>query len=97
MVLEIIAGFVFLVLLVVGVAYAVSVYNQLVNLDNRSDQARQNIDVVLKQRQDELTKLIDAATEYMEHEREVLTELTEASGRNSIVVDRHSFRSERWR
>ena len=78
MVLEIVAGFVFLLLLVVGVAYAVNVYNQLVNLDNRADQARQNIDVVLKQRQDELTKLIDAAKEYMEYEREVLTDLVEA-------------------
>jgi LemA protein len=78
MVLGIIAGFVVLVVLVVAVAYTVNVYNQLVNLDNRVDQAKQNIDVLLKQRQDELTKLIDAAAETMDHEQELLTRLTEA-------------------
>jgi len=78
MVLEIIAGFVALVVVVLLVAYVVNVYNQLVNLDNRADQAKQNIDVLLKQRQDELSKLIDTVKEVMEHERELLTELTEA-------------------
>ena len=34
--------------------------------------------MVLKQRQDELTKLIDAAQEMMEYEEELLTQLTEA-------------------
>jgi LemA protein len=78
MVLEIVAGFVILVLIGIGVAYTVSIYNQLVNLDNRADQAKQNIDVLLKQRQDELTKLIDTAKKFMQQEQEVLTELTEA-------------------
>jgi len=78
MVLEIVAGFVALLLVVLLVAYAVNVYNQLVNLDRRVEQARQNIDVLLKQRQDELTKLIDTVKKVMQHEREVLTALTEA-------------------
>jgi len=78
MVLGIIAGFVVLVVVVIAAAYTVNVYNQLVNLDNRVDQAKQNIDVLLKQRQDELTKLIDAAKEAMDHEEELLTQLTEA-------------------
>lgn len=78
MVLGIIAGFVVLMVLVVGVAYVVNVYNQLVNLDNRVDQAKQNIDVLLKQRQDELEKLIDTAKQFMDQEQTVLTELTEA-------------------
>ncbi|MFB6192320.1 MAG: LemA family protein [Haloarculaceae archaeon] len=78
MVLELIGGFVVLVAVGLGVAYTVSVYNQLVSLRKRCSQAKQNIDVLLKQRQDELTKLIDAATEFMEHEEQLLTELTEA-------------------
>jgi LemA protein len=78
MVVLIIGGFVALVVVVLLVAYVVNVYNQLVNLDNRADQATQNIDVLLKQRQDELSKLIDAAKETMDHEEEVLTSLTEA-------------------
>jgi LemA protein len=78
MVVEIVAGFVVLVLLILFVAYIVNIYNQLVSLRERVDQAKQNIDVLLKQRQDELTKLIDAAKEFMEQEEQVLTQLTEA-------------------
>ena len=78
MVLAIIGGFVIVVLAVLLVGYVVSLYNQLVRLRKRVDQAARNIDVLLKQRQDELTKLIDAAQEMMEYEEEVLTQLTEA-------------------
>lgn len=78
MVVAIIAGFVVLVVLVLLIGYVISIYNQLVSLNRRVDQAKQNIDVLLKQRQDELTKLVDAASEYMDHEEQVLTELTEA-------------------
>lgn len=71
---------IFAVLLVLGLigGYFVSIYNQLVSLQNRVDQSKQNIDVLLKQRQDELGKLIDAAKETMEFEEELLTQLTRA-------------------
>jgi LemA protein len=78
MVVEIVAGFVILVLLVLLGAYVVNIYNQLVSLRERAEQAKQNIDVLLKQRQDELRKLIDAAKEFMDQEEKVLTELTRA-------------------
>lgn len=67
-------------LLVIGFAVmmTIQVYNQLVRLSRNVDQSEQNIDVLLKQRQDELTKLIDAAQEMMEYEEDLLTELTEA-------------------
>jgi len=77
-VLTIVAAFVVLILLALIIGYIISIYNQLVDLNKRVDQAKQNIDVLLKQRQDELTKLIDAAQEMMEYEEEVLTQLTEA-------------------
>jgi LemA protein len=76
--LQIVAGFVVLVLVALLAGYVINVYNQLVRLRKRVDQSKQNIDVLLKQRQDELTKLIDAAQEMMEYEEEVLTQLTEA-------------------
>ena len=69
------------VVLVLFVGYGISTYNTLVSLKKRVDQSKQNIDVLLKQRQDELTKLIDAASEFMDHEKELLTELTEARER----------------
>lgn len=77
-VLGIVVLFVVLVVGVGLVAYTINVYNQLVSLRERVDQAKQNIDVLLKQRQDELSKLIDAASEFMEQEEAVLTQLTEA-------------------
>jgi LemA protein len=76
--LVIVGGFAALVVLVLLIGWIVSMYNQLVSLQNRVDQAKQNIDVLLKQRQDELTKLIDAAKEFMDQEERVLTKLTEA-------------------
>jgi LemA protein len=74
----IVVGFVVLVLILLLVGYIISIYNQLVSLNRRVDQAKQNIDVLLKQRQDELTKLVDAASQFMEQEEEVLVQITEA-------------------
>lgn len=81
MVIGIVAGFVAVVLALLGIAYSISIYNQLVRLRRRCEQAKQNIEVLLKQRQDELSKLIDAAEEFMDHEEEVLSSLTEARER----------------
>ncbi|HYX69737.1 MAG TPA: hypothetical protein VE825_11435, partial [Terriglobales bacterium] len=39
--------------------YLVTIYNSLVELKNDIDKAWSNIDVLLKQRHDELTKLLD--------------------------------------
>jgi LemA protein len=78
MVLGIIVGVVAVLVVLALAGYAVKVYNSLVSLREQVDQAKQNIDVLLKQRQDELTKLIDAASEFMEQEEQVLTELTRA-------------------
>jgi Uncharacterized conserved protein len=66
--------------LVVGgvVAYSVMVYNSLVRLRRNIEEAWSNIGVLLKQRSDELPKLIDTAQEYMEYERDVLQKITEA-------------------
>jgi LemA protein len=77
-VLTVVVGFVIIVSLLLLAGYIVSLYNRLVSLNKRVDQAKQNIDVLLKQRQDELTKLIDAASEFMDQEEQVLTRLTEA-------------------
>jgi len=76
--LTLVGGFVALVLLVLLAGYVVSIYNQLVSLKRRVDQTKQNIDVLLKQRQDELSKLVDAASEYMDHEQELLENITKA-------------------
>lgn len=70
------------ILLVFGVvgliAYAVGLYNTLVRLSNNIDKAWSNIDVILKQRHDELPKLVDVCNSYMKHERETLEGVTNA-------------------
>lgn len=61
-----------------AVLYAVGLYNGLVNLKHAVDRAWANIDVLLKQRHDELPKLVNTVKGYMQHEKEVLTRITEA-------------------
>jgi LemA protein len=64
---------VFLLLVGLGLAlYGVLLYNGLVQVKHSVDQAFANIDVLLKQRRDELPKLVDSVRGYMVHERELL-------------------------
>jgi len=66
-------------LFVVGVlAYAVILYNELVRLRNDNDRAWANIDVLLKQRHDEIPNLVETVKGYMEHEQQTLLAVTEA-------------------
>ena len=66
-------------LLLLGVIiYFVSIFNGLVRLKNNIKKSWSNINVLLKQRSDELPKLINSVKGYMKHEKGVLTELTKA-------------------
>src|SRR5438132_7163634 len=58
--------------------YLITMYNELVAIKNDIDKAWANIDVLLKQRHDELTKLLDVTKGYMEFERDTLTKITQA-------------------
>jgi LemA protein len=63
-----------------GVAMFFSIYNGLVALKNAVARAWANIDVLLKQRHDELPKLVSTCEGYMQHERAVFDQLSEARG-----------------
>jgi LemA protein len=52
--------------------WVVSLYNELVRMRNAVDQSWANIDVILKQRHDELPKLVEVCNAYMTHERTTL-------------------------
>lgn len=66
-------------LFVVGVfIYFITIYNSLVRLRNDIDKAWANIDVLLKQRHDELPKLIETCKGYMQYEQRTLQLITEA-------------------
>jgi len=60
-------GMIFWVVLAVIVVYGVMLFNSLVNIKNNVSKAWANIDVLLKQRHDELPKLIDTCKQYMKH------------------------------
>ncbi|MBS1853675.1 MAG: LemA family protein [Acidobacteria bacterium] len=63
----------------VGVfVYGVILYNELVRLRNDNDRAWANIDVLLKQRHDEIPNLVETVKGYMQHERQTLEALTQA-------------------
>ncbi len=67
-----------LIVIVLLIGMLVSIYNRLVLLKNNINKAWSNIDVLLKQRHDELTKLLEVVKGYMKHEETVLTKVTEA-------------------
>src|SRR6202158_5168513 len=66
-------------LLIVGVAiYVVILYNELVRLRNDNDRAWANVDVLLKQRHDEIPNLVETVKGYMQHEQQTLIAVTQA-------------------
>jgi LemA protein len=83
---------VFLALTVIGVSLSfVTRYNSLIQLKNDIDKAWANIDVLLKQRHDELPKLIDTCKGYMQYEQKTFQMIVEARNayqRATTVADK---------
>lgn len=69
---------VFLAIVVLLIIYLISIYNQLVALKNRYENAFAQIDVQLKRRYDLIPNLIEVAKKAMAHERETLEAVTQA-------------------
>jgi LemA protein len=65
-------------LLAFAAAAAVLVYNGLVGLRNDCDRAWSNIDVLLKQRYDEIPNLVEVCRGYMRHEQTTLERVAQA-------------------
>ncbi|MFH0984890.1 MAG: LemA family protein [Candidatus Omnitrophota bacterium] len=74
--LVVLAVVIFGVLGIIG--YFVGIYNGLIQVRNNADKAWANIDVLLKQRHDELPKLIETCKGYMKYEQSVLEKITQA-------------------
>ena len=73
-------------IVVVGVAvlalvYLVMIYNNLVQVKHNVSKAWANIDVLLKQRHDELPKLIETCKQYMKFEQDTLQKVIDARSR----------------
>jgi len=76
--LVVIIGVAILLFILIVIGYFVGIYNSLVRLQNDIVKAFANIDVLLKQRSDELPKLIASVKGYMKHEKELLENITKA-------------------
>ncbi len=73
-----VAEFIALALTVGGLLYAIVIYNALVSLKHEVLKAWSNIDVLLKQRHDELPKLVETCKRYMQYEQETLDMVMQA-------------------
>lgn len=74
--------FILLGLLVLVLGYGITLYNNLVALKHRVAQAWSNIEVLLKQRHEELPKLVATCQEYMQYEQQTLEKVINA--RNQV-------------
>jgi LemA protein len=73
-----ITGLAFFLFVAGALTYAVILYNGLVRLRNENDRAWANIDVLLKQRHDEIPNLVETVKGYMQHEQQTLLAVTQA-------------------
>jgi LemA protein len=72
-----IAGIIVALVVLGVVGTVVAIYNSLVTVRNNVTKSFENIDLILQQRNDMLTKLIDVVKEYMKYEKELLTKIVE--------------------
>ncbi|MGK0269741.1 MAG: LemA protein [Cocleimonas sp.] len=69
---------IFISLFIAPIVWGASIFNQLVNLKNNTKKSWSNIDVLLKQRNSELPKLIDTCKQHMSYEQETLEKVIKA-------------------
>jgi LemA protein len=73
-----VSTFIILGIVAAVILYAIVIYNNLVRLKHNVDKAWSNIDVLLKQRHDELPKLVETCKQYMQYEQETLEQVMRA-------------------
>ncbi|MEK7835655.1 MAG: LemA family protein [Pseudomonadota bacterium] len=83
-----IVSIVVLAVIVVAIGYLIMLYNGLVQVKHNVSKAWANIDVLLKQRHDELPKLVETCKQYMKFEQETLQKVMEA--RSQVFTARES-------
>jgi len=82
-------------ILIIVILYAIMLYNGFVAMKNGIDRDWSNIDVMLKQRYDELPKLIKVCEGYMQHERETLEAVVKArSAINNASTDNQKLAAQ---
>jgi LemA protein len=72
------ASIIALAVVVLMVFYLINIYNHLVRIKHNVSKAWSNIDVLLKQRHDEIPKLVETCKQYMKFEQETLEKVMRA-------------------
>lgn len=78
-------------IVVVTLLYGVITYNRLVSLKHGVDKAWANIDVLLKQRHDELPKLVEVCKQYKQFEQATLQRVIEARSQVQAARQQHDI------
>jgi len=84
-------GLVLLILLAILIVFGVFIFNQLVALKHNVGKAWSNIDVLLKQRHDELPKLVETCKQYMQFEQETLERVMQARSQVASARELHNI------
>ena len=71
--------------------YGISLYNNLVSVQNAVAKAWANIDVLLKQRHDELPKLVEVCKQYKQFEQATLQKVIEARSQVHAAGERQDI------
>lgn len=66
------------IIVAVIILWAIAVFNKLIRLRNRTNEAWSDIDVQLKRRYDLIPNLVETVKGYAEHEKELFEKVTEA-------------------
>ncbi len=82
-----------LVVLVLIVLYTIFIYNHLVRLKHNVSRAFSNIDVLLKQRHDELPKLVETCKQHMGYEQKTLEAVMKARSAVASASDKGDIKA----
>lgn len=77
----------------VAIVYFILIYNNLVTLKHNVSKAWANIDVLLKQRHDELPKLVETCKQYMNYEKDALEAIIKARSAVSSAREKSDIKA----